>query len=608
MIKSNNFQPIFVIAVSLISLTTLNAQQNINPTLEVKRDFDAKLLEISKSKLHSNFADSLGIFDLSFKYSIFDKPIKDLYEFIPLNFAEIDKTSAVKQPLLQLSAGSNYPINPFVSLLLQPISSPRFSLVLHAEHNSFLGKLPGTVKSRPIIGRGVQPGMAPSSLTNANLGFKYTHKKGETGIEAEFKDGFNSYYGLDEFGVTSQSLQYYPDTRSYKFMKDSLSHNLLKGGVRLYAKSLNSKNNSFYYDLDFRYSALNAISKYYTINYSDSNPFPGLFKDSLFSENYINIGAAFGAGFLNFNKILVETRYEASNSYSTKTFDRSNVEIHPKYIYSKGRISADAGFKYHGWQEGATRGYNLYFSGSIKFTLIKERFWIYALLDGKNNFMNYDKISGLNPWIHTGIKINNIEQPVIARGGIKGKIKERVSFNIYAGYEEYRDQLYFYSNFTLPSSEALPANSFGALYNNEKRTLFGGELLLTTQDVSGGVNTQFTAFRDDNNMTNRHYNSAPFELRAFLRYNWRERIILYTNLHYRQKSPEYYLEDLLSSSVTPPIHTPSYALLNIESSYVYNKNITLFIRLNNILNSDIIQYGTYSMPKFNGGIGLTVKL
>ena len=37
---------------------TITAQQKIDPTLEVKRDFDAKLLEITKGKLFSNFADS----------------------------------------------------------------------------------------------------------------------------------------------------------------------------------------------------------------------------------------------------------------------------------------------------------------------------------------------------------------------------------------------------------------------------------------------------------------------------------------------------------------------------------------------------------------------
>jgi len=59
----------------MIMLTggSADAQQKIDPTLEVKREFDGKLMEIQKSRLNTSFADSIANFNLSFDYTIFNK-------------------------------------------------------------------------------------------------------------------------------------------------------------------------------------------------------------------------------------------------------------------------------------------------------------------------------------------------------------------------------------------------------------------------------------------------------------------------------------------------------------------------------------------------------
>ena len=69
------------IYISLFAITSLCAQQKIDPTLEVNRDFDGKLLEIHKTTLNTTFADSLSRFNLDSIYSIFNKPYIVMYEF-----------------------------------------------------------------------------------------------------------------------------------------------------------------------------------------------------------------------------------------------------------------------------------------------------------------------------------------------------------------------------------------------------------------------------------------------------------------------------------------------------------------------------------------------
>ena len=78
-----SYKYIYIIILLGVS-SFVNAQQKIDPLLEVSRDFDGKLLEIHKSKLNTNINDSLTNFNLDFNYSIFKNPYRDMYEFNPL--------------------------------------------------------------------------------------------------------------------------------------------------------------------------------------------------------------------------------------------------------------------------------------------------------------------------------------------------------------------------------------------------------------------------------------------------------------------------------------------------------------------------------------------
>ena len=81
-------------------------------------------------------------------------------------------------------------------------------------------------------------------------------------------------------------------------------------------------------------------------------------------------------------------------------------------------------------------------------------------------------------------------------------------------------------------------NSYGAWYANEKRVGFGTEVFVKTEDFSGGINADLYTYRDDNNMTNKHYNYSPFELKAYARIQLGgERLILYTSFHFKQRTP-----------------------------------------------------------------------
>lgn len=610
------YKYLIILAAILLISEQSKAQQTIDPTLEVKRDFDAKLLEISKGKLHTNFNDSLSRFDLSFNYSIFDRPIKDLYEFSPLPSAQLEKSKETGMPYLFIKAGANIPLNPYGSIYLQPRLGNNFSLVLNGSHNSFLAKLPTYSLVDYKVEKGQVEIAAPSSKTDLGLDFKYRWSKGEIGLKAGYNNQMNSYYGFNQ-----EELNSFINIERYSkisFMRDSMSHSTNIADASFYLKSLNKNPNSLYYSANFSYSKLsdNESHPYYFIGFNPHLLLPGgvpvseniLFSNNKLDEQHLNLSLTAGVGFANFNKILVGVKYEASDSRYSDSLNRSNLELHPKYVFKKGRWSFDLGFKYNMWWEGDNRDYNIYLSSSAQLEIVEKKLWIYGLIDGKNNFMNYHKMLEMNSWINPAIHIQNIEQPVIARTGIKTIIKEKLSLNIYGGYYEYRNQLYFYALQMNSYSKDFPVNSFDAIYNDEKRTGIGAELSFHSKNFDGAINTDIYSYRDHNNKTNNHFNYSPFELKAMGRYNWRERIILSGTFHYRQKRPGLIDQNLIDSTIHPNIYMPSSALLDLNLSYVYNSNLTFFIQLNNILNSKVFEYTNYSMPGFNGGAGLSFKL
>ena len=55
--------------------------QNLDPTVEVNRSYEGKLMEVHKPMLEMAVPDSVLRFDLDFDYEVFDNPYKGAYEF-----------------------------------------------------------------------------------------------------------------------------------------------------------------------------------------------------------------------------------------------------------------------------------------------------------------------------------------------------------------------------------------------------------------------------------------------------------------------------------------------------------------------------------------------
>lgn len=129
----------FLIALVLWGSNTLFAQ-NLDPTVEVRRDYEGKLLVVHKPVIDMAVPDSVYRFDLDFDYSVSDTPYKGAYDFTPyaLDMKLAPESREVSK--LYLKAGAGYQLHPTFDFLWTPEFKKPFTLDIYAGNRSYIGE------------------------------------------------------------------------------------------------------------------------------------------------------------------------------------------------------------------------------------------------------------------------------------------------------------------------------------------------------------------------------------------------------------------------------------------------------------------------------------
>ena len=591
--------------VFLITLSyTAIGQNRIDPTLEVRRDFDMKLSEITKGKLNTSVTDSLSRFDLDFNYSVINKPVRDLYEFSPLPSANIERSTGAHHPQFYARLGANLMLNPFATIKYQPVISPNTYLLIYGDHDSFHGKLPLFYNNAAdnILVKSDEKIATLREWNRGGIKFEYNWTKVLFGLNISHDNSFRGFSGFEAQELSKLSFNGRDtDYMSRPWMKDSLSRRSGITAADIYLSSKNSNNNTLHYSAGASVSYLK--DKFKTGAAFQSPLGAGI--DDL-TENIIGLNAALGYGFADHSKISVEVKYETSKFSYIDDRSRNGLEVYPHYTFKLRGWHFDLGVKYARWNDkyADITGNSLYLSGLASLELITNRLWLYGLIDGKNNLSSYHRLLAANPFTTPATPLRNTEQPIIINAGLKGNITDRISFNIYGGYEKYKNQLYFIK---IGESTTNIINGFHPFYDGEKRSFFGGELFFKSKAVDAHLNVKSISF-NTNDFNDVHYNYSPLEISGLLRYNWRERIILAADIEYRHKTPTVFSPgDTEEGTPYTMTNIPSHAVVNIEATYVFIPNLSFFVRGNNLLNTPFSPIPFYARQGAGVGIGVNVK-
>lgn len=129
----------FIIALIAPFAVHTASAQNLDPTVEVNRDYEGKLLIVHKPILDMAVPDSVYKFDLDFDYSVTDIPYKGAYEFVPYSLNMNLSPQQRDRGKLYLRAGAGYQLHPVFDLLWSPVFKNDFRLDVYGRNRSYLG-------------------------------------------------------------------------------------------------------------------------------------------------------------------------------------------------------------------------------------------------------------------------------------------------------------------------------------------------------------------------------------------------------------------------------------------------------------------------------------
>lgn len=569
------------VMVAMALSFTGHAQTQIDPTLEVKRDFDAKLANIIKSKIPAKVADSIRSFNLGFEYSIFNKPFKDLYEFSPLPSAQIQKPVKTRNPFIYAKMGLSYPIAPSLEMYIQPNMPQNMRLLILAGHNSFLDDIKMSKENGNMTTRGTNSVYAMNMKNRLGAAYNLNWDTGELNFEFNYKRDLFTYYGFADDDLPA-GLDYIK-IKDAGFMRDSMSHQYDKLSAKFGIRSVNSKPNSFYYNFGVYVSMIN-----------DKPSLPQEWEYEKFKENYVKFSATFGPRFAKYHNLFIGFEYQGANTPGIEKINRESIDIYPHYKFEFKSFDFNLGAKFNYAHTPAKNSWSAFLVADATLEVIKNNLWFKASIDGENNFMTYHKIIEINPWVAPDILMMNTKSPLQISFSALGQSKDRLSYNVFVSYTMYKDAPYFYNS---------PFGLYNLMrvgYYKQNRFSAGGEVSWKSKDLQSGLRFTYNSYNQPDSPAPA-YNKVPVEVSGFARYNWRERIVIGGDFLHRAKSPAMFRTQSGESFIG------SFTKIDLNGTYVYDRNLSFYVQLNNILNAKEQYFLYYKQIGFNFGAGITLK-
>lgn len=586
---------ITITVVMLALATAVQAQQKIDPTLEVEKDFDGKMSNIVKGRLNTTIPDSLTSFNLNFNYSIFDKPYRDLYEFSPLPSAQLQGKTKEKYPVFSAKAGLGVPLAPFAAVTFQPGLKGGNSLVLNASYDGYYGK-------KRVAATGADGSEAPADATDAVFGtgimYGYNWKNGWFKLGADYSNNFYTYYGSSE----------------------ELSHRYNQAAINMRVGSSNGKEQlsrfSYNFGVLYRFTSdkvCSAIAEQL-----------GTGQDKL-GESYIKADGEISPVNGRYNRFSIGINSENSIYSGLQEYKYGLYEITPQYGFEKGRFSFRAGVKLSGRYKSKdfTDDNHKYFfvKAALQYNIAREKLWFYANVDGGNHLNNYSTILEYNKWISPIADIKAGSTPFLVDAGLRGKAYGKLGYDISVRYAVHKG-LIQYINAPSEDMAILMNNAVVATYANHNEFTAKASIHWKSKRVDAGTLLKYTNWTDGKEGTFANglkpFGQAPFTWNIYCTYNWLERIYVGVNAELRSAAPISlaYVTPSQSSSWEGNIANNSFSVietgtmvdLNVNARYVINNSFSLFVNGNNLLNARLEYLPNYIEKGISFNAGVLVKL
>lgn len=483
------------------------------------------------------------------------RPINKYFEtpskFSPIKPAKVRSygLTDLYNNVLKIGFGSR--LSPYAELFHSQIHKGKYKLDFHALHHSTFGKIKGYSK-------------APSSHSLAEIGFTKYFKKNTF----RFNGGYQLVNTRNYFPFSE------PDSLDYDSLK--IAYNDFFFNTELIDNNPGHKGLNHKITLGGYYFFNKKQQEYYNhsneLNIQSDFDFHKSFKVTDLLD-YQRLG---GSGTLAFY------RNEGITDYNNNRPPSSSINIltslSPYFKAKYGIISFKAGINFSYLYYADKSHFRVFPDVFLNITLLPEHLALYAGADGDYEKNSYKLLALENPFISPIIPDSWKTDKVKIYGGFKGNIARLINFNINLSRSSFSDE-YFYialkdPNYSQYHNQFFILNDDGSLFSFQAQADY-----TVSKKADFFVTYEYHSYHLDSL-------KAPSEkLRSQLkaggsylvknRYKpWLE--VIYTGkrdaLIYQTGSP--YLVQTLKS----------YVDINLGMEYLYNENLSGFLRITNLLN------------------------
>ena len=543
------FMKKIIISVSaLFAFVAAMTGQNLDPTVEVSRVYEGKLMEVHKPALEMTVPDTLHKFDLGFDYWVFDNPYKGSYEFKPY-VMEMRPSSVQKHKnTFFLQAGAGYTLHPMLDLLWSPVKKGAFSMDVFATHRSYIGEYRALEQMPSWDGYDI--------LSNAGLDFGYDWQK------ADFDFGA-SYYGIAD--------------KDYR--RDRM-FNAVDAYASLKSKSQWSKSFVYKFDLAYRFAEDKSVEK--------------------LNEHCFNLDASFGPGLKNGSKLLFDLGMDMNVYAGALESVASRFYVVPHYVYKRGALSLDLGLRvsFLAAEGDAFGGGNqiIYPDIRMDLALVPDAMKMYVNVGGGDRLQTYSSLIAKNHHLDlsyglagAGSLMGVTVERVSAVLGFEGRISSRFSYNLRGGYVNY-------GSAPLDAVRSVESQCFPMLgYASYQKAFAALDWNMMFQNVrfdgSVAYNHAWGIESDD------LVGLSAIEGDAAFVYTWNSRINAGVDCNFAT-----------GRSSAAGFKVPGFADLGVYGEYALNRKISFWIRGGNLLNMEIRRNLLFAEKGINFTVGICLNL
>ncbi|MBQ7811442.1 MAG: hypothetical protein IJ394_02675 [Bacteroidales bacterium] len=584
----------YIIAVIAALAAFMQASaQNLDPTVEVNRAYEGKLMEVHKPVLKMEVPDSVMQFDLEFDYSVFESPYRGSYEFNPYLLSMKPGSAPDGSRRFYMRAGAGYQLHPVFDLVWSPETGKGFKIDVYAVHRSFIGSY-----------WNISPVKGTDDIISLDRIPKGASDRTWKGYGLKTKAGFDARHDWKK-GVFSFGAGYYGIAQDDRRMADrnwKRTFNALDAYLGLGNKG--EWEQSFLYDLRLSYRIGGDRTKALT--------------DRALNEQLFGFEASLGPVFKENHKVLFDVGADVALYAHERTASGGQITFTPHYVFERGPFMLDFGVHLakllHTSADTTlfhSKGQVVYPSMKFHVALVPDAMRFYVHAGGGTRMNTYSSLLERNP--HLSLTAPEGAAPILdytvervsLSGGFEGRISSRFSYNLKAGYVNYANDIL--EAVMIDGSDRI---SSGISYGPYQKWYAGADVSLDVEgfriDCSVVYSRPWGQVFDMSGV----FRPASLKGEAAVEYNWRKRIFVGADCSFASAREGSCLKYSTSSMTTPMVAAviPGYADLGLYAEYVTSRRLSFWLRGGNLLNQTVQRCPLYAEKGVDFTVGICLNL